>query len=174
MKLTYKGILRDAYLSPKRRVFAFGQIIDFTDGVADGLSESIARELLNRKIIKEYTPNYPLEPVDELEAAASLFVQSPKVTEFVEVNSNEQAQPDFTDEQLTDMGDVEPTQEVDIYTEYDLPTLPEFEDENSGNEEITKELLEELYSEFGTWTAVANHLGITTTRLKKYRDEFGL
>jgi hypothetical protein len=182
VKLTYKGILRDSYVSPRRRIFVHGHMVDFVNGVSDGLSEAVAMELFRRKIIKEYMPNYPTEPVDELEAAVSAFVKKPVVKEFYEGNSTEVVIPEFTNAELEAMGDVEPVSIVYEPQEEDVtPGEPQETDvadseseENSGSEEITKELLENLYSELKTWTAVANHLGITTTRLKKYRDEFGL
>ena len=40
--------------------------------------------------------------------------------------------------------------------------------------EYTKEELSALYEEHQTWTAVAEHLDISTATLKKYREEVGL
>jgi hypothetical protein len=192
VKLTYKGILRDSYVSPRRRIYAHGHMIDFVNGVAEGLSEAVAMELFRRKIIKDYYPTYPTEPIDELEAAVSTFVKKPTVKEFYEDNSPEVVTPEFTNAELEAMGDVEPVSVVDDQVDTEEPTVSEGDheesshaeveadavedepEENFGNEEITKELLETLYAELNTWTAVANHLGITTTKLKKYRDEFGL
>jgi len=194
VKLTYRGILRESYYSPRRRVYAHGQIIDFVEGVAHGLSEATAVELFRRKIIKEYVPTYPLEKVDDIEASLSRFVPEAKIREFYETDAPEQSQPEFTTEQLEEMGDVEPLREELVDEDASEVELPDFtqgttedssleeeeeeeeeeEAQQTGDEEITKELIENLYNELGTWTAVANHLGITTTRLKKYRDEFGL
>lgn len=39
---------------------------------------------------------------------------------------------------------------------------------------LTADEIQSLYDSMGTWTAVAKYLGITTTTLRKYREETGL
>ena len=51
------------------------------------------------------------------------------------------------------------------------------EEEETVEEEASSPSAEEitaLYEELGTWTAVAKHYGVTTTILRKYREEAGL
>lgn len=53
----------------------------------------------------------------------------------------------------------------------------EEEEEETVEEEASSPSAEEitaLYEELGTWTAVAKHYGVTTTILRKYREEAGL
>jgi len=175
MKKTYTVVLRRAYHAAKRRVFAFGQVINFVDGIAGNVSEAVALELKRRNLITEMRPEYILEEVDRGEAVLSGFTPPVTFYDFEDEVGIESEQPEFTDAELEDMGMIEPTIE-------NLPELPEpplslDEQEvlaEEVGEEITKELIETLYEELGTWSAVASQLGITTTRLKKYRDEFGI
>lgn len=51
---------------------------------------------------------------------------------------------------------------------------PEAEETQASIEDATKDEIAALYEEKGTWSAVADYYGTTTTTLKKYRDEFGL
>jgi len=39
---------------------------------------------------------------------------------------------------------------------------------------LSADEVQSLYDSLGTWSAVADHLGITTATLRKYREELGL
>lgn len=62
-----------------------------------------------------------------------------------------------------------------------LETESEAEEEMEEEEDVveedsqpTAEQIQTLYGELGTWTAVAESLGITTATLRKYREALGL
>jgi hypothetical protein len=183
MQKTFTGVLRDSYVAPRRRIFAYGRMIDFVDGVARGLSDSVARELLRRKILREIIPEYVPEELD----VSEVFL-SPD-SGFVEPESVQVVTPEFNELQLESAVDVEPVHvsasEVEVVesvasSEFDVVEVESVDsgvvedDAHAESMGITRELIESLYVELKTWTAVASHLGVTITRLKKYRDDLNL
>lgn len=170
MKKTYTVVLRKAYHAAKRRIFAYGQTINFVEGVANNVREAVALELKRRNLISEMKPEQVLEEVDNTEAVLSGFTPELKIIEVDDVNPPEVEQPEFTEAELESM-----EEDVLLVSDYSKTSEKlEIPAENEPQPEITKELIETLYAELNTWSAVASKLEITTAKLKKYRDEFGL
>lgn len=163
MARTYTGILRGVYSAPRKMIVSLGRRIDFVDGVAKGIPENVATHLLNQKVLTEIIP--------EFETQVETAIPEPVVPEPVaEVVPEPVAEADEAiEEVIEEVEDENPAQEE--------PSI-EF-DPVEGNQETSDGLLsrsdvEELYDRLGTWTAVAEELEISTTTLKKYRDELGL
>jgi hypothetical protein len=144
MKKTYTGVLRSAYFAPKKFINVLGQRILFIEGISREIPEDVALHLFEKKILASISENVTFEYVEEV-------VEFPSLPEFPE-------EPVFTQ----------------VFELPEMPEEPEFEVEENSQFEITKELLESLYLEHQTWSAVATHLNVTPARLKKYRDDLNL
>lgn len=161
MVRTYTGILRGVYSAPRKMIVSLGRRIDFVDGVASGIPENVATHLLNQKVLTEIIPEFETQVVEE---PTPVVVEEP--TPVVVEDVIEEAVEEVIEETTEDEN---PAQEE--------PSI-EF-DPVEGNQETSDGLLsrsdiEELYDRLGTWTAVAEELDISTTTLRKYRDELGL
>jgi hypothetical protein len=82
------------------------------------------------------------------------------------------AEEDVSEEEAEEDGEVmeieEPVDRIRVY-ENVVSDVKETEDGFLSAQEI-----QDLYESLGTWSAVAKHLSITTTTLRKYREELGL
>ena len=172
MVRTYTGILRGVYSAPRKMIVSLGRRIDFVDGVASGIPENVATHLLNQKVLTEIIPEFETQVVEEptpvvVEEPTPVVVEEP--TPVVVEDVIEEAVEEVIEETAESTEDENPAQEE--------PSI-EF-DPVEGNQETSDGLLsrsdiEELYDRLGTWTAVAEELDISTTTLRKYRDELGL
>lgn len=135
-----------------------GTIVVFRDGVAYNVSEQTAKIAQRQHYIASVTLNPEVReyaaPVEEPQVAPEEEAQT--VEEVVEEPAPE---PVVEEEEVTER----PVEENVV------ADTPETEDGILSAEEI-----QGLYDSLGTWTAVADHLGITTTTLRKYREDVGL
>jgi hypothetical protein len=148
MNKTYSGVLNKTYFAPKKVINTLGERFVFINGICETIPEEIAFSLLGKGVLDR------------------IFLR-----------------PDFsTSESPIIMDSPEEVEEVP----FDFPPLPNFFEDDivEGeliNEEktpeknlITRDLLEFLYEEHKTWSAVASHLDLSMSKLKSYREEFGL
>lgn len=197
MQKTYTGILRDVYYAPRRRFAVKGYRIEAFEGVAKGVPEYPATVLLRQNIFSEIIPEFE-ENTEEETSVFSEVVEttSGEVVEDVEESVSEEEEEldevetstaEETVEEVEEVAEEEEVEELaeeeQVETQPEEETLPEEPymefDPVEGNEEtsdglLTKSEVEELYERLGTWSAVAEDLDISTTTLRKYRDELGL
>jgi len=148
MMENYSAKLRDIYYAPKKIINLYGKTIRFTDGIATGLSKYQAETLLRKRIVDSIAEGEDIQRLS--------YVTAPDV-------------PVPSPEPATEPApEPEPTPEPEPEPEPDAP-----EDEETDSE-YTREELEALYEEHGTWTSVASYLDVSTATLKKYRDAVGL
>lgn len=133
-----------------------GKVVLFKKGVAVTDDENVALAARRYRYIEsvtklEETPEVLVEPV-----AATVAVTEPEETP---VEDEEDENP----EEVPQVEQDETEQEEE--SEVEAPVVEEEED--TPNVAL-------LYEELGTWTAVAERLGITTSALRKLREEQGL
>ena len=164
MKRLYTCYLSTKYNKKKRNIFAFGRKIQFIDGVATGVAEYPSQELLKRGIVHKIIPEFE-EPV----IVEDVVVQP----DFVEVSVTEE-------EEVTEEVVEESVEEiVEEVVEENLAEQTIEIEPVEGNPETSDGLLsrsdvQEMYDRLGTWTAVAEELDVSTTTLRRYREELGL
>jgi len=203
MQKTYTGILRDVYYAPRRRFSVKGYRIETYDGVAKGVPEYPATILLRQNIFSEIIPEFE-NVIEEttvvsevIETDSGEVVPEPEEvveenhqeveeqeTDEVFVEEEEEEEEDFEEEQnlVEEVQETTEVEEEEVKEEVidETPEEPYMEfDPVEGNEEtsdglLTKSEVQELYDRLGTWSAVAEDLDISTTTLRKYRDELGL
>lgn len=179
MSNTYKGVLRNVYYAPRKIIVAQGRRLEFIEGVATGIPEYTAKLLQRQNILSEITPEFEVEaPV----LAEEQVTVAPVVEEVVEEEVVEEAVEEAVAEEAVEELTEEVAEEEPIVEEEEIPAEeePSMEFEPvEGNEEtsdglLTRSEVQEMYERLGTWTAVAEDLDVSTTTLKKYRDELGL
>jgi hypothetical protein len=152
MEKTYTGKLREAYFAPKKFINVLGYKILFIEGVSKEIPQEAALNLLNKGILFSITENINN---DVLEVEPVALEDKVEVTERPE---------------LPELPEL-------VKLETLLPELPEVDVSDAStdtDEYITKELIELLYEEHKTWSAVSDYLGISSAKLKKYREDFGI
>lgn len=136
-----------------------GKVVIFRKGVAVTDNENVALAARRYRYIEsvtklEETPEVLVEPV-----AATVAVTEPEETPVEDEDTVEDENP----EEVPQVEQDETEQEEE--SEVESPVVEEEED--TPNVAL-------LYEELGTWTAVAERLGITTSALRKLREEQGL
>jgi len=150
VKKYYTGVLRNYNKKTSKKVVYFkNDTFIFSNGVCNNLTEDVAKLFLKRKLLSRITENESGYVFDDSNIEPVVVA----VEEIQEVIDTVQEEPALIQE--------EPVEEV-------APSDVE--------EEIpyTKEQIEDLYGNLGTWAAVAEYLDISTTLLKKYRVSLGL
>jgi hypothetical protein len=171
MEKTYTCILRNVYWEPRKNIMTNGRNLEFIDGVSRGVPEYVAKRLLKMRVLKEIieegtdglVETVHEEPLDETPYVPVISEEPIPAVEYnVEVQSYEQDvvadDPDVSVEEVPFSQEITP---VDGVTETSDGVLT--------SEEITS-----LYERLGTWSAVAAELNITTSVLRRYRDNLGL
>ena len=134
-----------------------GRVVVFYDGVAKHVSEETAMMAKRKHYIDSVTAmKVENEEVDVVEDEVQEVVEEPVVEPVVE-------------EEVEEIVDEEEVFEDYVSAEYIDETTEEAQDNKLTSEEIT-----ELYEQLGTWSAVAEYLDITTSTLRKYREELGI
>lgn len=133
-----------------------GKVVLFKKGVAVTDDENVALAARRYRYIEsvtklEETPEVLVEPV-----AATVAVTEPEETPVEDEDTVEDENPEQVEQDET---------EQEEESEVEAPVVEEEED--TPNVAL-------LYEELGTWTAVAERLGITTSALRKLREEQGL
>jgi len=183
MAVKYTGILRSVYSGPRRMIDSLGRRIEFIDGVAHGIPEYVAQHLLRQNLVSEIIPE-----VDEDDVVVVPVVDEPVVVEEAVIEDEVVEEP-VVEEEVVE----EPVVEEEIVEEPVVEEEPAVEEEEIPAEEepsmefepvednpetsdgvLTRSEVQDLYDRLGTWTAVAEELDISTTTLRKYRDELGL
>jgi hypothetical protein len=164
--LQYKLILQNKDKYPDRYVKNIGgTLVLFREGVAH-VTKQVADAARQRRGITVIGPEFIGAAVieeDSTEVVPTVVAHEPEPT--VEVAEEEEP----TEE--------EPTVESDGAAVEDVPAVIEEEEtakETTPAEEYTKESIEILYAKYGTWAAVADHLGISVSKLGKVRKSVGL
>lgn len=188
----YNLRLKDVFIAPGRQVKNIGgRLVVFFDGLAQNVSESVA-ELAKRQ---HYIDSVTLVSEDEAEVEVSPSITpevKPEVEETEEVTFQESKIPDevierayeeheavlnaleefdtedVSDEEFATLME-EDTQAVEIQEPESFAETEETEDGV-----LTAEEIQALYDEHGTWSAVAKHLDVSTSTLRKYREDAGL
>lgn len=163
---TYTGVLSRIHAKqPRKIIVAYGSRFEFVDGRLSGIPEYAATMLLKRKILQAIIPDF-----DE---SAHIVNDFTHVTDAVEEHFNDVT---TTEEKPVPVENVYDEQPVEVPVEETAPELVSVVENQEQKEEdsFTKEELETLYNNLGTWTAVASSLGISTTTLKRYRELVGL
>ena len=152
--MRYRLVFDRKYKVPGRHTVAMiGSLVVFQDGVATVSSRDIAEHAKKLRFISN---------VQELAEPTQVVVSPPVKKEIEEVLATEEAITKALDEVAEAFSEEGESAEVESIEDAD-------EDDS-----LTAEEIQELYDTHGTWSAVANHLGITTTTLRKYREEAGL
>lgn len=146
-----------------------GRVVVFRDGVAYGVSENVADVARRQHYIEsvEFTPreeeNVTVEKTPEPEAPVEEEVQEEPIEEPVieEESRSENGEEEVVEEDLAD-------DEIEVHDNVVADT------EETEDGVLSADEIQTLYDSLGTWSAVADHLGITTTTLRKYREETGL
>lgn len=171
--LQYKLILQNKDRYPNRYVKNIGgTLVLFRDGVAH-VTKQVADAARQRRGITVIGPEFIGAAVieeDSTEVVPTVVAHEPEPT--VEVAEEEEEEPtvEVTDEE-------EVSVESDEAAVEDVPAIIEEEEtaeETTPAEEYTKESIEILYAKYGTWAAVADHLGISVSKLGKVRKSVGL
>jgi hypothetical protein len=195
MSKKYTGTLRSVYRLPRRFIVAHGMRIEFINGVANGIPEYQANLLMKNNVLASMfeegvvpeegihsdssqieIPEINVVQFDETESIEESFgeVESSEWSEYIpEDSSIEQQSTQGVFEEAEQYGSVVSNEgESDNYENIEseigsvtvMTTLGE----------ITREDMQGLYAELKTWAAVASHFEVSTTVLKRYRDELGL
>ena len=126
-----------------------GQLVVFEDGIARRVDETVA------DIAKRMG-----------QVGRILIHKQPVATPVVAAEPGKEEAPEDNKEEVETADEEKPEKEEqpDEQPEEEEPSL----------DNLTKDSLQALYDEKGTWSAVADYLDTTTTTLKKHRDELGL
>lgn len=181
--------LKNAFIAPGRQVKNIGgRIVVFHDGVARNVSEEVANlaqrqhyieEVINagqEEVQPEVSPNLTPEIKPEVEETEEVTFEEPQVPdEVIEreydavLNALEEFDfEDVSDEEFAAVME-EDTQGVEIQEPESFADTEETEDGV-----LTAEEIQALYDEHGTWSAVAKYLDVSTSTLRKYREDAGL
>jgi hypothetical protein len=130
-----------------------GKLVLFQDGVAYVSSKETADNAKKLRFIAS---------VEEIPAEVPVVVETvlPVAEEAPEVVVEEEAVAE------------EPEEEPEEAVVAHVNVVADVEETEDGV--LTAQEIQDLYDSLGTWSAVANHLKITTTTLRKYREETGL
>jgi hypothetical protein len=176
MEKTYTCILRNVYWEPRKSIITNGRNLEFIDGISRGVPEYVAKRLLKMKVLKEIIEEVSeglVETIHLEDIIAAPYVptpisviEPPVVEDNVEVQSYE---PDDLNVNTVVTGIETVPESVARQEVVPVEGVSETEDGLLTAEEISS-----LYEKLGTWSAVAAELKITTTVLRKYRDNLGL
>jgi len=203
MSKTFTGTLRSVYRLPRRFIVAHGMRIEFINGVAKGIPEYQANLLMKNNVlasmVEEGASDFVVDTdvislIDTVVKNPVVVSEASEVVEVPQVFSEEMEEEIPTQDAGGEV--VLPESNVIDFQEENSPNenfgeveSEEWENvipEELSNEgtlepsvmttmgEITRENMRELYSELKTWSAVASHLEVSTTVLRRYRDELGL
>lgn len=89
-----------------------------------------------------------------------------------EVVSEEVVEEDATPEEPTEEVTEEDTTQEEPVVSLEGEDVSDVEETADG--ELTRSEVEELYGELGSWTAVAEHLGVSDYKLRQMRSDLGL
>lgn len=172
--LQYKLILQNKDRYPNRYVKNIGgTLVLFRDGVAH-VTKQVADAARQRRGITVIGPEFIGAAVieeDSTEVVPTVVAHEPEPT--VEVAEEEEPTEEEPTVEVTD----EEEDSVESEAVEDVPAIREEEEtaeETTPTEEYTKESIEILYAKYGTWAAVADHLGISVSKLGKVRKSVGL
>jgi hypothetical protein len=184
--------LKNAFIAPGRQVKNIGgRIVVFHDGVARNVSEEVANLAQRQHYIEEVisageeevqpevSPNLTPEVKPEVEETEEVTFQESKIPDEVIERAYEEHEAvlnalaefdteDVSDEEFATLME-EDTQAVEIQEPESFAETEETEDGV-----LTAEEIQALYDEHGTWSAVAKHLDVSTSTLRKYREDAGL
>jgi len=193
----YNLKLKDVFIAPGRQVKNIGgRLVVFFDGLAQNVSETVA-ELARRQhyiesvtlsseeeVTPEVSPNIIPEVVPDVEETEEVIFEEPVEEEVPDEVLEEMYEEEgtllqaFEDEEAEGFAHEEEVFEDEISLENtENVSLEETKTEEVKEDEEdvpTAEDIQAVYDELGTWSAVAEYYGVTTTILRKYRKQAGL
>lgn len=139
-----------------------GYVVVFTDGVAYVADPAIV-EFAKRVHFIDSVEDVSVEGVvEELVREVTPAVNGAVDEDVITMSGTGSFQPPVKEEEEEVSGEVDVSENV-------VSDVKDTEDAV-----LTAEEIQGLYEELGTWSAVADHLKITTTTLRKYREDAGL
>lgn len=135
-----------------------GKLVLFQDGVAYVSSKETADNAKKLRFIAA-VEEIPAEVPVVVETVLPVAEEAPEVVEET---------PEVVVEEETVVEEPEEEDSVVVH----VNVVADVEETEDGI--LTAQEIQDLYDSLGTWSAVANHLKITTTTLRKYREETGL
>ena len=130
------------------------------------------REVVIEEPAEEEIPDEVLEEMHEDEEAVMQAFEDEEAEGFA------YAEEVFDDEislENTENVSLEETKTEEVKEEVEIQEPEAFADtEETEDGVLTAEEIQALYDEHGTWSAVAKHLDVSTSTLRKYREDAGL